>query len=286
MQPLFDMLILVPTLWASSFWTVGAPHTQTLWNYASNSIVLVHELLNESDCNHLINLAMQQYFEQARISSSTGDGILDVSVRKASIAELNFGFWKDRTTQNIFDRLEPYLNAPQRYWEAMQVSYYKAGGHYSKHDDRRGRRVQTMILFLNDVPSEAEGETELEPIPGKYVLVKPKRGQALVFNSHVKHSGRKLLGGEKWIINLWVHDQPLQWTKYYVDPLVLRVPFVHSTLAFVSRSPWMSAIAHLIAEAIGMILGIFFLFAVLFLIMRVCSSRTDRTEDTIHEKAE
>eukprot|EP00929_Paragymnodinium_shiwhaense_P003217 TRINITY_DN103646_c0_g1_i1.p1 TRINITY_DN103646_c0_g1~~TRINITY_DN103646_c0_g1_i1.p1 ORF type:complete len:404 (-),score=80.26 TRINITY_DN103646_c0_g1_i1:393-1604(-) len=72
--------------------------------------------------------------------------------------------------------------------ELLQVTRYKAGQYYVKHQDTSddygrsaaGHRIYTMFLYFTDLPDDAGGETGF---PALGITVKPKKGAAVLWHN-------------------------------------------------------------------------------------------------------
>jgi len=98
--------------------------------------------------------------------------------------------------------------------EKLQVLRYKKGGFYAPHQDvieeQKNKRLYTFIIALND--DYEGGETEFPNLKRQFKL---KKGDALFFHTldnykrqtpMALHGGKPVKSGEKWICNLWIHD--------------------------------------------------------------------------------
>jgi len=81
------------------------------------------------------------------------------------------------------------------------------GGYHPWHFEAMNRaycqRVMTYILYLNDLPEDAGGETEFLYLSKR---IKPEKGKLLLFPGSYTHThrGNPPLSGEKYIMTGWV----------------------------------------------------------------------------------
>ena len=123
------------------------------------------------------------------------------------------------------------LGVPTSRLEPSQVLHYGQGAayrwHYDAYDgatargkanmERRGQRLRTAIIYLNDVP--AGGETAFLYLRQ---AIAPRRGRLLTFANVVTppepgaspsvdrrsfHAGMPVLQGTKWIITTFVRER-------------------------------------------------------------------------------
>ena len=100
----------------------------------------------------------------------------------------------------------------------LQVVRYHPGEKYEPHHDlfdlcdfpQKPRRHLTFLIYLNDLPEGAGGETTF---PRMHLAIKPEKHTALVFNDvldngmddeRTEHSGTPPSAGVKYAINCWI----------------------------------------------------------------------------------
>lgn len=113
-------------------------------------------------------------------------------------------------------------DAPYRNGETVLVLRYRPGEEYRPHHDflgpnepdllRRGQRVRTALLYLND--GYEGGETHFMT---PNILIAGKAGDIAVFDNvdengapdiSARHAGKPVKRGEKWLATLWFRDRP------------------------------------------------------------------------------
>lgn len=128
----------------------------------------------------------------------------------------------DALTQKILQRVG--IRETTKHCESLQVVRYRPGGFFNLHYDsvkepsrapttepafvKGGHRVYTVLIALTD--DFTGGETVFA---GKDAY-RLRKGDALIFkNVDAKgelinqHGGNPVLSGEKWIVNLWIHEK-------------------------------------------------------------------------------
>jgi prolyl 4-hydroxylase len=124
-------------------------------------------------------------------------------------------------------RMAACLGLPFRHLEPAAVLHYDEGEEITEHYDfvdpdvpnyeqeiaRKGQRIVTFLLYLND--DYASGETDF---PRLGVSHKGRMGEALFFVNALQdgsadlrtvHAGRQPRNGEKWIVSQFVRNRPL-----------------------------------------------------------------------------
>ncbi|EDO48933.1 predicted protein, partial [Nematostella vectensis] len=146
-------------------------------------------------------------------------------------------------------------NTQWRFAEPVALTKYKVGQKYSLHYDsgflmnqRRVKRTATFLVYLNDVKSGGEtifplatnissiqlkkenvDKPSLDSICGKennMVKVSPEAQSCLLFWNHVDgddvdafslHGSCPVVSGEKWIAQIWLHNEPWENEDFWHD---------------------------------------------------------------------
>lgn len=122
-------------------------------------------------------------------------------------------------------RISAATNVPELTFEVPQVMHYTVGQEFRPHHDfldpqkpglaaevaRRGQRILTFLIFLND--DFEGGETEF---PSAGIAWRGRTGDGLAFanvtpddrpDPMTLHAGRPPTRGEKWIFSQWIRNQ-------------------------------------------------------------------------------
>ena len=170
--------------------------------------IIVPNVLSEKECEHIKEISKKE------LSASTVsmERELDNSVRKSKTAWIHKG--TDPVVDTIIERCIKMTDKKVENCESLQVLKYEPGGFYKPHqdafDNQKNKRVYTFIIALND--DYEGGETEFPNLNKTYKL---QKGDVLFFhtlnnyNNMTKkalHGGNPVKSGEKWISNLWIHE--------------------------------------------------------------------------------
>lgn len=138
-------------------------------------------------------------------------------IRNSYSAVLHFNF--NPVIEKLKYEAYKLTGYPSINFEPMQISRYLTGGYYRPHQDaftgKNTMRRKTLLICLND---DYEGGETNFPILGK--RFKMDVGDVLVFNTvdingnltiEALHEGCDVTKGTKWILTIWIHDEPLVW---------------------------------------------------------------------------
>ncbi|MEL6347175.1 MAG: 2OG-Fe(II) oxygenase [Myxococcota bacterium] len=167
-------------------------------------IVTVNDVLNDEECNTLIDLAEKTGFGAAPITTARGP-VMATGIRnneRLMIDDPQRAHW-------LFMRLEDHLPALINNWrltgfnERLRFYRYDQGQRFRWHYDGafirnpNERSHVTVIVYLND--GFQGGETRFDRGRGP-LTVTPKRGAALLFLHPVRHCGDVIHHGRKYVL--------------------------------------------------------------------------------------
>ena len=179
----------------------------------------IPNFLSQEECNRLIELSINNLSQSKLFKESD---VEDISMRKSKQAWLTDQ--EDSMLETISERIAQRTNTNITDQESYQVVRYDKDGFYKPHYDAcnlkagddcermnlgRGPRYLTFLMYLND---DFEGGGTFFPELNR--TVKPETGKAVIFHNvdvdgHVlpksMHGGEKIVNGEKWIANKWIH---------------------------------------------------------------------------------
>tara|TARA_Y100000588_G_C14277448_1_gene935069 strand:- start:4930 stop:5670 length:741 start_codon:yes stop_codon:yes gene_type:complete len=197
--------------------------------YNSIPSIVVHDnVLNEEECNYVIDFAQARGLEENKIN--VGEEMVSDPMRtsKGTFAKHD----EDRILNILFERIASVVGVPLTRAETANIQCYKAGGEYKPHYDafapdevmpeifkveEAGNRAVTAIVYLNDV--SGGGGTGF---PELGIIVKAFAGRVLIFGNLDEnkqlhplslHTGLPPEDGDKWIFTLWFRERDFMVTK-------------------------------------------------------------------------
>jgi len=201
--------------------------TQLSW---SPRIFQFKNFLTPEECDRIIDMAKK------RLKSSTlyaGSGNFEDDKTRSS----QDMFFDPSETAWIDERIARATRIPASHGESLTVIHYGPTQQYLPHFDyfapnqdastdqlleTYGNRIATFIMYLNDLPEGAGGETKF---PRSNTAIRPKRGDAAFFYNLLPdgtpdpmslHTGSPVIHGEKWIATKWMREKKWQYTEDYV----------------------------------------------------------------------
>lgn len=186
---------------------------------------VMRECFSDEQLDQIIGLVERQEFFQktrgnqggAERDGTIGDGRVDESVRKSKVTFLEpnpetewlFGHLAHLINKANYDKFGMQIN----FLETIQFTKYEdTGGHYDWHIDshqgeiRPHHRKLSMTLMLTN-PEDYEGGELLLNNDGnqeKPAVLKPRRGELVVFYSHLPHKVAPVTKGERLSLVAWV----------------------------------------------------------------------------------
>jgi len=180
-------------------------------------------LFSGDECDWIIGRAHDRL---ERASVYDNESAQSLIVKERTNREAHFGPADlDVALTFLRARLAHSIRAPLHHFEPPTVLHYAVGQHFAPHFDfldpalpghvgdlaRRGQRVATVLVYLND--DYEGGETDF-PTLGRRFRGGP--GDALVFDNldpsgapdrRTFHAGLPPSKGEKWLLSQWVRDR-------------------------------------------------------------------------------
>jgi prolyl 4-hydroxylase len=185
-------------------------------------IIYIHNFLSDKkELEHLISLG-SQLKRPSTIDTKDNPAAILADVRTSQSAHL--GKSRDEIVTALENRACEYVGLSTKYLEPMQVAVYEKGQKYNPHYDffsgdstevTKGNRNKTVLLYLNDLPDDAGGNTFF---PKLNLRIKPKAGDAIYFENmkdgevdyNTMHAGEAIVGdNKKYAVNIWFREKPI-----------------------------------------------------------------------------
>ena len=221
---------LDPAIASTLFCSYYTPHPQFILKPLKHEQVfhdpkldLYHNILSEVEIEHIKELARVK-LQSAEVYSMKSGKLTKANYRISKNAWLLPR--DDRIVRRVINRVGALANMDMSYSEPLQVANYGIGGNYEAHFDFAspphnssifgaydfGNRIATMLFYFETV--EKGGDTTFVNIaPG--VATQPIKGNGIFWhnlkrngkgNKDTKHAACPVLLGEKWVSNLWIHE--------------------------------------------------------------------------------
>lgn len=203
-------------------WT-AAPAARQL--AASPQVRAIDGFATPAECAWLIALA-RSGLRRAQVYRQDTAGYTDSGTRTNSEADYTFGN-ADLVLRLIIERISRAIGLPMCHFEVAKLLHYEAGEQFAPHHDfqdpaipalarevaRRGQRVATVLVYLND--DFEGGETEFPRLGLRH---RGATGDALLF-ANVRpdgtldhdslHAGLPPTRGVKWVLSQWIRSRPV-----------------------------------------------------------------------------
>jgi len=165
-----------------------------------NEIYLIDDFLTKAECDELIKYSEQKGYEEAKVNLD-GKQVLMTTVRNNQrVLEMN----EERAEQlwsklKSFHPMELGMSNAIGLNELFRFYKYTPKQRFKKHRDGQFQRNEmefsayTFMIYLND--NFTGGETEFDE-----VIIHPKKGSALIFKHELKHEGKAVLDGIKYVL--------------------------------------------------------------------------------------
>lgn len=166
-----------------------------------SQIFLVEDFLSAQECDAYIEKSKLQTFEEAKINIQ-GQQVMNKMVRNND----RLLFFDENLAEELWLKLKSFV--PDKIGsstaiglnEMFRIYRYDKGQRFKMHRDGSYQRNETefsilsFLIYLND--NFTGGETEFRNI----VMVKPKTGTALVFHHPLRHEGKEITEGLKYVL--------------------------------------------------------------------------------------
>ena len=163
-------------------------------------IYIIEDFLSKEACDSLIQFSENQGYEEAKVNLDGKQVLMTMVRNNERVLDLN----KDRA-EEYWDRLSIFHPAQLGKSTAIGLNelfrFYKYGHkqRFKKHRDGSFERNETefsaytFMIYLND--DFSGGETAFNEL-----TVEPKKGTALIFRHELKHEGKPIIDGIKYVL--------------------------------------------------------------------------------------
>jgi len=203
-------------------WTAAPPARQLA---ASPQVHAIDGFMTPAECAWLIELA-RSGLRRAQVYRKDAAGYMDSGNRTNSEADYTFGN-ADLVLRLVIERIAGAVGLPTGHFEVAKLLHYEPGQQFAPHHDfqdpaipalarevaRRGQRVATVLVYLND--DFEGGETEFPRLGLRH---RGAAGDALLF-ANVRpdgaldhdslHAGLPPTRGVKWVLSQWIRSRPV-----------------------------------------------------------------------------
>lgn len=164
-------------------------------------IFLIENFLTEEECDYYIELTQDKVFEEAKINMR-GQQLMNKGVRNNDRLMVFDKDWAEEFFKKAVEFL-PQIHQDYKilgFNEMFRIYKYSPGQRFKMHHDgsyirnENEKSFYTFMVYLND--DFEGGETEFENL----FTVAPKKGAALIFYHPLRHEGKTLIDGLKYVL--------------------------------------------------------------------------------------
>ncbi|EKX39441.1 hypothetical protein GUITHDRAFT_114401 [Guillardia theta CCMP2712] len=228
------LLSKAPSLERRSMTNLGGMAKKSTWIETVSvdpRIFIVHNLLTEEECDHLVSLALQKGLSASLITPYGTNKLVESTTRTNKQAWLDFQ--QDDVVKRVEDKIAKLTKTTPEQGENLQVLHYAKSQQFTEHHDyfdpatdppenyeKGGNRLITVIVYLQ--AAEEGGETHFGAANLKLTAAK---GDAVMFynlkhgcdgidptcvDKQTLHAGLPPIKGEKWVATKWIHERGYQ----------------------------------------------------------------------------
>lgn len=164
-------------------------------------VFVVEDFLSEEECFENLLKFQAAEFEEAKISIQ-GNQVMNKNVRNND----RFIFFDKSLANTLWNQVKEFLPKRIGFYESLELNEmfrvykYTQGQRFKMHIDGSYKRnlneesLYSFLIYLND--DFEGGETEFR----KLFKVLPKRGMALIFRHRLRHEGKEVTSGVKYVL--------------------------------------------------------------------------------------
>ena len=185
---------------------------------------VIDNFLTETECNEIIELS------KPRLNKSTVGFDTNGNYRSRQTMDADLGLEETNGLSKITTLAEKLTGYPRSNFEPFNIVNYQQNNFFKYHTDScnpfndekykdcldqthtSGGRHYTILVYLNS--NYVGGETHFPEIKttikrptGSIMLFENYQQNTIESNKQAIHAGTPVIGGEKWILNLWIRDK-------------------------------------------------------------------------------
>lgn len=163
-------------------------------------LFIIEDFMTSNECENYILWSEQSCYEEAKIQLD-GKQVMMKNIRNNS----RITFIDHQLSERIWEKIQPFV--VERFGNSTAIGLnelfrfykYEPGQRFKRHIDGSYIRNEheasyfTLMIYLND--DFEGGETTFDSH-----TIRPKKGQALVFEHGLRHAGEPLLSGIKYVL--------------------------------------------------------------------------------------
>ncbi|CAL2083356.1 2OG-Fe(II) oxygenase [Tenacibaculum sp. 190524A02b] len=165
------------------------------------NIFLIENFLSDEECQKYLSIFQHKEFEEAKISIH-GNQVMNKGVRNND----RHIFFDEKLAVKLWERIAQFTPEKVSFYKAIglnemfRVYKYSKGQRFKMHIDGSYQRnfsessLFSFLIYLND--NFEGGETEFR----KLHTITPQKGTALVFKHKLKHEGKEVTTGIKYVL--------------------------------------------------------------------------------------
>ncbi|WP_299121839.1 2OG-Fe(II) oxygenase [uncultured Tenacibaculum sp.] len=164
-------------------------------------IFTIENFFTVDECKEYLELYKNTTFEEAKISID-GKQVMNKNIRNND----RHIFFNQKLAENLWYKLKQFVPEKVGFYKALELNEmfrvykYSTGQRFKMHIDGSFRRnlneesLYSFLIYLND--NFEGGETDFR----KLFTIAPKQGTALVFRHRLKHEGKEIISGVKYVL--------------------------------------------------------------------------------------
>ncbi|WP_282080808.1 2OG-Fe(II) oxygenase [Aquimarina algiphila] len=164
-------------------------------------VFLIKNFLSKEMCSHFIEKGEQVSFEEAKVNID-GRQVMVKGIRNNK----RILFKDELLAQKMWLQVQPFVEEDFGKYKAIglnemfRIYKYDIGQRFKMHRDGSYNRNEkecsffSFLIYLND--NFEGGETYFE----KGMTIEPKQGDALLFHHPLRHEGKPIISGTKYVL--------------------------------------------------------------------------------------